>query len=1024
MVDYARLAARMAAAVRQDSPEGEYISEAEGAAIRAACPDAPAALVRRIGEFMNEHCSGVLLSDEDVYRLTEEFPHMLPLIKALHVEPLASSRLRFFVGKENEADVWLLRYARNELGFADLTECGLHATLAEVWFEDAKGIRDARLLSDEFRDFVRAMRERYGTDGQPLYFDDVARIYRDQDQRRIVLHPDFPAFAKRLQVAFRIDVLKSLDAVAAIFRDPRERALAFSPAAAEAWRILDQHFHFGTIAAESKGFDLLFLEGLAKRPDREAYCKKLFDCADRLRTAYGEHAKVGDLEAVKQAVVLAERTKDVARLLAPRVVRLFRALGQGSYHHLFRTEMLGRSTWGAWLNLVKSPRVLVRLEALQKQFGERLHECFVDSPFGWSALASLALNPAAERYLALPIEFDGLSTWFSPFAQVRQRPNAGHAAVLKAFHERYPTVDIGSAVYGAPWLGHHEWRNIPDLVQTIRDLPPAEQAYAALVTLHGEDPIPFERFILLAGRQNLIEKLNLEAFRADAKTLAALLPGNVSPTPNFVFQCLWAQGAMRTLLSPEGRVLLGHLRAWNVQIGEAAGDLEKASRLVSALRRFEWLRTAGITAGITDEDIDLRSLKEVDATIERLSENERRNVELFFHSIRKERLFERLRWHDVAHLIALATSNGNAIEGLRALKIVLGRPLGLESGSRMFLERESEMAARYLAKPDFLTVLADPEFTTFCHDVARTCFASTALRVTDVRELQKLYRRCARFYSAAFGALRDVVQKDLGVHSWTVKQLRGVMQLAARIDVAGVRIVKTELGVPVMPNDLFLLDAIAKDPALRALAKDRAALLAEAAGVSAKKNPPLERKKKDFAGVPYTERPPLTELGTPALLRLALLRRALQRPTFLQELGAIVQGDLRDRRSEHGGIMEWQQGRLHLRSVASVSHNNGAYLNRLDRFLHGGLASFHLHASQPNSAHYAGPSGHPYQADGGDWGVVRAYGVTDVVITTLGYTPGTSDRMRVNVDLYYVDSAGVPFVVDMGQYVVPLPAQR
>jgi hypothetical protein len=167
----------------------------------------------------------------------------------------------------------------------------------------------------------------------------------------------------------------------------------------------------------------------------------------------------------------------------------------------------------------------------------------------------------------------------------------------------------------------------------------------------------------------------------------------------------------------------------------------------------------------------------------------------------------------------------------------------------------------------------------------------------------------------------------------------------------------------------------------------------------------------------YTERPDLGTIDNLNLLRLVMLKEALKDEKTLSEIGRIVSKDLADQKTEYGGQVLWNNGKIKFNNVKAQEWSNNSYSNDLNIFLRGGLMTFHLHATQENDSPYAGPSGHWSGTGLGDWKVAAYSGHVDVVITAAGYTDSSKKAMRVNVDMYYVRD-GRPFVIDLGIYEV------
>ena len=154
-------------------------------------------------------------------------------------------------------------------------------------------------------------------------------------------------------------------------------------------------------------------------------------------------------------------------------------------------------------------------------------------------------------------------------------------------------------------------------------------------------------------------------------------------------------------------------------------------------------------------------------------------------------------------------------------------------------------------------------------------------------------------------------------------------------------------------------------------------------------------------------------------------RRALQDKGVRKEIGDIVSADIADTGTEYGGFLTWDGKSLRFNTVKATPslRGDGAYSDLLSWLLCRGLMRFHLHALGADRSPFAGPSGDPWFRGmllfGGDWGAIRRYGATGVVITTAGLVKDSPGMIRVNLDMYYVDEKGRPFVIDLGIHEVP-----
>ena len=212
---------------------------------------------------------------------------------------------------------------------------------------------------------------------------------------------------------------------------------------------------------------------------------------------------------------------------------------------------------------------------------------------------------------------------------------------------------------------------------------------------------------------------------------------------------------------------------------------------------------------------------------------------------------------------------------------------------------------------------------------------------------------------------------------------------------------------------------MAKDPKLERLLFDREALEAEAWTIHIKTPRYRSMKNEDEREPPgYFERDRIAELDNLSLVRLSLLKRTLEDPKALEELGKIIAKDIADKNTEYGGILPFQGDRLRFNGVSSLSDTDEAYASPLNGFLHGGIMTYHLHALEENMSQYSGPSGSP-KSGGGDWSNAKFMDGTDVVITPCGKVEDSPNELWVNVDMYYYDDEGKGRIVDLGMVRVP-----
>ncbi|NQU17460.1 MAG: hypothetical protein HQ564_05265 [Candidatus Saganbacteria bacterium] len=205
--------------------------------------------------------------------------------------------------------------------------------------------------------------------------------------------------------------------------------------------------------------------------------------------------------------------------------------------------------------------------------------------------------------------------------------------------------------------------------------------------------------------------------------------------------------------------------------------------------------------------------------------------------------------------------------------------------------------------------------------------------------------------------------------------------------------------------DSLLLSVIRKDPRLSHLYDNKDKLIAAVSEIY--KNPPQLRTKfgdPSFRSKYPTERPSVKTLDNLTLMRLYLLNRALKRDKFKKDLGEIIFRDLNDKKTEHGGRVIYEKGKLVLDRVpAACVLSNHSYIPP-STLLIGAIMRFHAHAISNNHSKYVGPS----EPD-----ILSLGSSTGVVFTACG-------EGKVNIDLYFIDKkTKKPVVVDLGVHTIP-----
>ncbi len=327
-------------------------------------------------------------------------------------------------------------------------------------------------------------------------------------------------------------------------------------------------------------------------------------------------------------------------------------------------------------------------------------------------------------------------------------------------------------------------------------------------------------------------------------------------------------------------------------------------------------------------------------------------------------------------------------------------------------------------------LISDPGFHAFCVELRDHVLMPPTLGVTDIPVLARLYleseargRDAARsFQTKAMKRMVGALKRDFAIKRLDPDMLVPIRDVAEQYDEAGIADLCRQLGRRPHANDIALLGRVARDDELKALLFDRDALLEKAGVIYARASKERVKFGSPVPDPTYTERPSREALDNLALLRLVLLDRTLADPKARAELGQIVARDIQDKSTEYGGLLLFEKegsDRLVFNHVRSISEDDGSYMSPLSAFLSGGAMTYHLHALDEDHSPYSGPSGRRGQ-DGADWGYVRSFGGTDVVVTTCGRSQEHPDQLLVNVDMYYYDQEGVGRVIDLGLIEVPV----
>ncbi len=163
----------------------------------------------------------------------------------------------------------------------------------------------------------------------------------------------------------------------------------------------------------------------------------------------------------------------------------------------------------------------------------------------------------------------------------------------------------------------------------------------------------------------------------------------------------------------------------------------------------------------------------------------------------------------------------------------------------------------------------------------------------------------------------------------------------------------------------------------------------------------LRSPEGDLHGAPHPQRLEdwAEQLSWTDLQALSVVSTALRDRALIDELFRQADADHRDRRSEHGGVLDWQNGRLHAHPYTPAIKQHDRIFHpstKMIEHLYSAVAHYHYHAQRYDNDDYAGPGK-------ADRELADRLGCVCVVFTLI-------DRDRLNVDYY--QPGGV--VIDLG----------
>lgn len=166
--------------------------------------------------------------------------------------------------------------------------------------------------------------------------------------------------------------------------------------------------------------------------------------------------------------------------------------------------------------------------------------------------------------------------------------------------------------------------------------------------------------------------------------------------------------------------------------------------------------------------------------------------------------------------------------------------------------------------------------------------------------------------------------------------------------------------------------------------------------------------KNDYI-IPYN----ISELTLNQLQRICLMVESLKDSSFIQEIGSIIKEDVRDKYSEHGGIVLFNENRVYLKTLKSYvkrdTSNDVLYGPPDESFHTPNLGGFHLHAQTYNEAESANPS---------DRDLITSYYITDLYNEANDFLITPIKKGIFNINYYGGDKFNSPVikVMDLGTY--------
>lgn len=1022
-------------ALEADSDGGAVITSSEIKELKAKCPNVAEALVDQLGALINEkEADGSHLSQADINELRKGFPKLADsFVRQMHHHCLWPSSVKLFApDASNSGDSCMdrlgeeARYVREKLGFTEGRE-ELVEELQNLPRYQIPIVAFTR--SQEFADFVSKLRESYPTSKGfgLLKFSDARQIFKEERVRENIFDKDFVDFAHLLKSSYKTDLFSDPSSVLDIYQSPQTITLLRNTETARIFKRLDGLFNFaaGTPLRldiiPNNSSDPMILDALMSHTNIDARIDAAKALYDKLKKIYGATGlNVDNLSHVKSLFSLLDDPAQAKKLLTPAVAEAYRI---ASKEYGLKINVLNeRQRWQIMHLADNAPLIAF----LRKEKGKLLvgESDYVDKK-GLCIVASL---DDLERIKKIMERKDGRDILF-----LSGRYDQGSLSDAQDMLRYGDDLDARALAARMSKMA----KRLPRILFRTEDFNRinsnlfADYAYEQTVKIYNllatavpRGPIDIKEFTKIATAPDAMKLLADKGFLKDCLAAAALL-GDEGHMAEAIGDCIkTGRRGINRILSPKGRKAVAILKnlysvtslTANFEIFASLLKRDDLPLFLKALENAKIVGHGNLFRGgsYISENLGFPNMGEISKilTVPKI-------VKALW-ALSNANVFSNLRLS--LHLLDILdiVDKPDKVESLLRLRVLLNGPI---NGDTLYSSRtERENLDRFMPGGDLHGLLANKAFKKLCVLVRGEFLNDKSLSLDDLIAIAEVFPDADVVSSEQFKRIKTMLADDFHITKFTTDMLRPIVLLAKTLDFKGMDNILKRLGRRTSSNDVFLLNVVAKTPAIRRLLFDRRALLAEAKIIY--KSEPLFRKKLDFSSVNYTERPPLDKMDSLALLRLVLLARALKDEKIRAQLGDVVCRDIVDKNTEYGGQVLWNGSGVYFNHVRSISRENGSYGNALNQFFDGGVMNFHLHALEHDNSEYAGPSGNPFGTDGGDWTVSRLLRSTDIVVTTAGFVDKTEKELWVNLDMYYIDDKGQPFVIDLGKHRVPCTPPR